>query len=262
MMPSVDEHHADDAGIESRWVLVHAPPALCDQTSVSSRGIPVRTSQPSSRTTTRSSIRTPKLPGHVDARLDRDDVAGSRARPRRAGANARRLVDLEPDPVAECRGRTARPCRPASIGSRAAASTAAHVRARALTAASAAACAAAHQLVGLAWPRRRARRWRRCACSRSSSRRACSRGRRRPACRAGSRRLRGSACGSAPLSAAATIGGKETAVGADVLRAPLERRARPRARCGRPGRASRSASGRGRRRSSPRGESRPAPLRP
>ena len=67
---------------------------------ISSFGIEVRTRGPSGATTTRSSIRTPKLARHVDARLDGDDVAGLQ-RALAAGREPRRLVHLEPDAVAE-----------------------------------------------------------------------------------------------------------------------------------------------------------------
>ena len=60
----------------------------------------VSTSTPSSVTIARSSIRIPAAAGEVDARLDRDDVAGDE-RVRRTPAEPRRLVHVEPDAVAE-----------------------------------------------------------------------------------------------------------------------------------------------------------------
>ncbi len=45
-------------------------------------------------------MRIPKLPGHVDARLDRDDLVGLEHVVGALG-QARRLVDLEPDAVTE-----------------------------------------------------------------------------------------------------------------------------------------------------------------
>ena len=59
-----------------------------------------RTSRPLSVTTTRSSIRTPPTPGHVDARLDRDDVARrpARASPERASRGASWVTSPTPCP--------------------------------------------------------------------------------------------------------------------------------------------------------------------
>ena len=54
----------------------HPAPARGYSRTVSSLESEVRTSQPWSVTATRSSMRTPNLPGQVDAGLDRDDVAG------------------------------------------------------------------------------------------------------------------------------------------------------------------------------------------
>ena len=60
----------------------------------------VRISQPSSVTTTRSSMRIPPSPREVDARLDGDDVAGLE-HVLGLGSERRRLVHLHPDAVAE-----------------------------------------------------------------------------------------------------------------------------------------------------------------
>ena len=175
----------------------------------------------------------PELAGQVDAGLDRDDfargehVVGALREPRP-------LVHLEADAVAErvaevlavagvvdhlagdgCR--RPRPSTPAAIAS------------------SAASWACADDLVDVARLLARARRWRRCGCRRSSSRRASRPCRRRPA-RRGRSRAR-----PARRAAGRRWGRRRRSPGTRGRRrargSALRRRGRRRARCARRGRA-------------------------
>ena len=64
-------------------------------------GASVRSMQPSSMTYSISSMRTPNLPGQIDARLGGDDAAGGERRLSAARRSRRRLMDLQTDAVAE-----------------------------------------------------------------------------------------------------------------------------------------------------------------
>ena len=199
----------------------------------------------------------PELARQVDAGLDRDDfargedVVGALREPRRPrGPRAR--------PRGRARGRSARRGRPrrSACGRRrrpASPVTPARI-------ASSAACwALADDLVDGRAPPRRARRWRRCGCRRSSSRRAGPPCRRRPARRGRSparraRRAAGRRWGRRRRSPGRT--GRRRARGS-----ALRRRGRPRARGGRQGPAPGSRSRPRRPASRPR-RSPPAPRRP
>ena len=100
-------------------------------------------------TTTRSSIRTPKRAGQVDAGLDRDDVRPPRSSSSERGREARPLVDLEADAVAEP---VAEVLAVAGLGDHLAGDRVdlLAARPRRATASSAATCARSDQLVDLA----------------------------------------------------------------------------------------------------------------
>ena len=133
---------------------------------------------PSSVTTTSSSMRTPKRAVEVDARLDRDDVAGHED-VGRLGREARSLVHVEAETMAEA--------VPHRAGERALVDHAARERVgvdageTGADAVERGLLCEQHGLVDLLRLARRAARWRRCACSRTRSRRSSCRRRSRRA---------------------------------------------------------------------------------
>ena len=203
---------------------------------------PVRFSMPSCVTTTSSSMRTPNLPGEVDARLDRDDVPG-REHVVGLRRHPRRLVDVEAETVTEPVPERAR--EPAVLDDAPRAASASTPGMPARIASSPASWARGRRRRPPS-PRRRAGRSRTCACSRTRSRRRCSPRRSTTSSPVPIVRSPARACGCAPVGPGADDRLEREAVAALLVEEPRRVPRRPRARCGRRTSPRRGARRRGR----------------